>query len=87
MLLKRIDEICDYRDWYYRVNLNKCIHFKINRDHSIELISLVDIESNEPSFRHEVKSLCYMESLTKNDFDLLDTDELLELARWEDNNA
>lgn len=87
MLLKRINEISDSSDWYYRVNLHKSICFHINRDRSIERISLVDIDSDEPSFRHEVKSLCYMECLTIDDCELLNTDALMALARREDANA
>lgn len=85
MLLKRINEISDSTDWYYRVNLHKSICFHINRDRSIDRISLVDIDTCEPSYRHEVKSLCYMENITIDDCELLNVEALLALAKREDN--
>lgn len=87
MLLKRINEISDSNDWYYRVNLHKSICFRINRDRTIERISLVDIDRDEPSFRHDVQTLCYMENITIDDGELLNVDALLDLARREDADA
>lgn len=84
MLLKRINEICTPEDWYYRVNLDKSICFRINRDCSIERISLIDISNNDPVVRHDVQCLCYMENITIDDFELLKVDALLDLARRED---
>lgn len=80
-----MNEISGLRYWFYRVNLHKSICFYIDKDRSIEKISLVDIDSDEPSYGYEVKNLCYMESITIDDGELLNVDALLALAKVEDN--
>ena len=87
MLLKKMNEISGLRYWFYRVNLHKSIRFTIDRDHSIEEILLVDIDDEKPSFRHEVKNLCFMENITIDDGELLNVDALLDLAGREDADA
>lgn len=87
MLLKRMNVISDSRNWYYSVNIHKSICFYINRDRSIERISLVDIETSDPVIRHDMKTLCYMENITIDDGELLNVDALLNLVRREDTYA
>lgn len=83
MLLKRINEISDSSDWYYRVNLHKSICFDIDRDRSINSIGLIDLEGGE--HWHVTKTLCYMDQIVIDDGELLNVDALMALARREDN--